>query len=108
MTANEYQRLALRTLNKRDHESMLVNGALGLCGESGEVADLIKKHKFQGHPLAREKLIEELGDVAWYLAIMARALGCDLDDLLQGNVDKLRRRYPDGFAVDKSVHRDEE
>lgn len=107
MTANEYQREALRTASGMNYEDlgMLINGALGLCGESGEVADMLKKAQFQGHQLDREHLAKELGDVAWYLAVTAKALGYDLDTVLQMNVDKLRARYPQGFDADKSQHR---
>ena len=69
------------------------------------VIDIVKKHISQGHELKREKLIEELGDVAWYLAETAYALGVDLESVLQGNIDKLKKRYPDGFSVEKSVNR---
>lgn len=107
MTANEYQKEALRTASGMNYEGlgMLINGALGLCGESGEVADMLKKTQFQGHQLDREHMAKELGDIAWYLAITAQALGYDLDTVLQMNIDKLRARYPQGFDADKSQHR---
>lgn len=66
----------------------------------------MKKCLFQGHGLDKEHLAEELGDVAWYLAVSAHAIGMDLESILQGNVDKLRRRYPDGFSTERSVNRD--
>lgn len=107
MTINEYQKYALTTMNKENTGvKMLTNGVMGLCGEAGECCDIVKKHLFQGHELNREKLIDELGDVAWYIAITAEALGVPLEDVLQGNVDKLKRRYPEGFSVDKSVNRE--
>ena len=69
MTINEYQKLALRTANPAmSRQEMLINGVMGLCGESGEVIDIVKKHLAQGHELDREHLAQELGDVAWYLA----------------------------------------
>lgn len=108
MTGNEYQKAALRTANMDYSEyGMIMNGALGLCGEAGEVADLIKKATFQGHNLDTEHIAEELGDVAWYLAITASAIGKNLDEIFSANVDKLRRRYPEGFDADRSVHREE-
>ena len=107
MTINEYQSLAMRTLNpsleKRD---VLINGVMGLCGEAGEAIDLVKKHLHQGHALDREGLIRELGDVAWYLAETAHALDVDLDTVLQMNIDKLRRRYPEGFDAERSTNRE--
>ena len=84
---------------------MLRNAVYGLNGESGEVIDLLKKHEFQGHDLDRDKLIDEAGDVAWYLALLASALGVSLEEIMQKNVDKLKKRYPDGFDKDKSINR---
>ena len=108
MNANEYQALALVTCNKTlEPEQLLTNGVMGLCGEAGECCDLVKKHLFQGHALDREKLIDELGDVAWYLAVTSRALGADLDEVLTHNVEKLRKRYPEGFDPERSIHRAE-
>lgn len=108
MTGNEYQKLAMTTLNKEIPESeLLINAILGLSGETGEVADLIKKHKFQGHDLDEQKLIDELGDIAWYLAEAATALKVDLDTILERNIEKLKRRFPQGFDKEKSIHRDE-
>lgn len=106
MTANDYQRMAMRTAG--DYASdfdMMRNAVYGLNGESGEVIDLLKKHEFQGHDLDRDKLIDEAGDVAWYLALLASALGVSLEEIMQKNVDKLKKRYPDGFDKDKSINR---
>lgn len=106
MTVNEYQKLAMATLNpalsKRD---VLINGVMGLCGEAGEAIDLVKKHLAQGHPLNREALLKELGDVAWYLAETAYALDADLDSVLAGNIEKLKNRYPEGFDSRRSQTR---
>ena len=108
MTINEYQTLAMRTLNPElSKKDVLINGVMGLCGESGEAIDLVKKHLAQGHDLDREALIKELGDVAWYLAETAYALDVPLEDVLQRNIDKLKARYPQGFEAEKSVHRAE-
>lgn len=107
MTINEYQKLALRTSNHQTTFDLLVNGALGLCGEAGEVVDLIKKHCFQGHELDVSKLIIELGDVCWYIAILAKALNADLETIMICNIEKLKKRYPDGFTVENSIYRPE-
>ena len=108
MTINEYQTAALRTAqtDKFLASDLLLNSALGLCGESGEVADLVKKHRFQGHDLDFEHIAKELGDIAWYLAVGAYSIGYDLETILQMNVDKLKARYPDGFSADRSLRRD--
>ena len=106
MTINEYQKQAMRTLNPElDKKDVLINGVMGLYGESGEVIDIVKKHLAQGHSLDREKMIKELGDVAWYLAETAYALDVDLETVLQKNLDKLRARYPEGFDADRSINR---
>lgn len=107
MTPNEYQREALRTAAGLDPQSLMLNGVLGLCGESGECADMVKKHLFQGHGLDEVHLAKELGDCAWYLAVAAHAIGDDLETIFQMNVDKLRKRYPDGFSAERSQHREE-
>lgn len=108
MTANEYQKLAMTTLNTGlSKKDVLINGVMGLCGESGEAIDVVKKHLAQGHELDREGLIKELGDIAWYLAETAFALDVDLETVLQRNIDKLKKRYPQGFDREKSVHRTE-
>ena len=106
MKANEYQKLAMTTLNPAlDKKDVLINSVMGLCGESGEAIDIVKKWLMQGHELDREHLIKELGDVAWYLAEAATALDVPLETVLQGNLDKLRQRFPNGFDTEASVHR---
>lgn len=87
--------------------AMLLNGLIGLNGESGECIDIYKKHLFQDHELDKDHLAKELGDVAWYLAVSASALGYDLEDIFRMNVEKLRARYPDGFDPELSKHRKE-
>lgn len=87
------------------HAGRLINGLMGLNGEAGEAIDILKKHLFQGHDLDRVHLAKELGDVAWYLAVTADALGYSLEEILEMNVAKLRERYPDGFDSDRSVYR---
>jgi len=108
MELDEYQQLALRTAGHRENtEQVLLYTALGLTGESGEVAEMIKKTFFHHHPLDREALAKELGDVLWYLAVMADALGKSLDDIARQNIDKLRQRYPEGFSAARSLNRAE-
>ena len=109
MTINEYQTAALRTAqtDKLLASDLLLNSALGLCGESGEVADIVKKFRFQGHDLDFDHIAKELGDVAWYLAVGAYAIGFDLESIFRMNKEKLEARYPDGFSADRSLHRAE-
>ena len=95
MTVNEYQRLAMSTLNPAlDRKEVLINSVMGLCGESGEAIDIVKKWLAQGHALDKERLTKELGDVAWYLAEAATARDIPLEDIFQRNLDKLKKRYP--------------
>lgn len=107
MTINEYQKLAMTTLNPDLNErDVLINGVMGLCGEAGEAIDLVKKHLAQGHDLDKEHLAKELGDVAWYLAETATAIGYPLEEIFQMNLEKLRKRYPEGFCAVDSLHRE--
>lgn len=108
MRINEYQEAAMATLNPAlDKKDVLINSVMGLCGESGEAIDIVKKWLMQGHELDKDYLIKELGDVAWYLAEAATALDVPLETVLQGNLDKLRQRFPNGFETEASVHRKE-
>lgn len=106
MHADDYQKMALRTASQKSNEDMILNGALGLNGESGEVADHIKKVRFQGHEMDKTHLADELGDILWYIAIMSEGLGYTLSEVMKMNVEKLKKRYPDGFEIEKSIHRD--
>jgi NTP pyrophosphatase (non-canonical NTP hydrolase) len=109
MTGKEYQQLAMVTLNPQlSRKDVLINAVMGLCGESGEAIDIVKKHLHQGHALDQEKLMKELGDIAWYLAEAAYALGTDLDSIFEGNIAKLKARYPEGFDTARSIGRNEE
>ena len=106
MNVNEYQELAMATLNPDlSKKDALINSVMGLCGESGEAIDIVKKWLAQGHELDRERLKKELGDIAWYLAEAATALDLPLEDILQSNIEKLKKRYPNGFEVKRSLVR---
>ena len=108
MTINDYQKLAMTTLNPAlSEKDVLINGVMGLCGESGEAIDIVKKWLAQGHELDKEKLAKELGDICWYVAETATALGLSLEDIMEANIEKLRNRYPEGFDTQRSVNRQE-
>lgn len=119
MTINGYQQLALMTESTYGYmqygptcqeytdERRLLQGLMGLNGEAGEAIDIMKKYMFHGHKLDKNHLAKELGDVAWYLALSVDALGFTLEEVLEMNIEKLRRRYPDGFSVEKSKNRAE-
>ena len=106
LTANEYQKQAMTTLNRAlSKKDILINGVMGLCGEAGEAIDLVKKHLHQSHELDRQALKKELGDIAWYLAETAYALEIPLEEILTANLEKLKARYPDGFDTERSLKR---
>lgn len=128
MEINEYQKLALRTEAPKTNPKLraffmsrgleydpdeihqiarLLEGLMGIAGEGGEVSDILKKVLFQGHVLDREHMALELGDVAWYLALAADALGYDLETILRMNIEKLQKRYPNGFEKGRSISREE-
>lgn len=133
MQGNEYQKLAMRTNDKKAHHRLcteltgklpispltennakcsnindiagLLNGVLGLTGEAGEVSDLVKKGIFHEKGIDLEHLKKECGDVMWYIAMICEACGFNLDDVMQTNIDKLIARYPDGFDSYRANHR---
>lgn len=132
MTVNEYQKLALRTEAPKDFYKAseavlkafamlgaisnsqkdlsvirLMEGLMGLNGEAGEALDILKKILFQGHGIDRKHIALELGDIAWYLALSADAIGYDLETIMSMNIEKLKARYPNGFETERSVNREE-
>ena len=123
MTGSKYQTLAMRTndgeatkrlrfLISKDENIIvdfggLINGCLGLAGESGEILDMIKKWVFHENELDKKHLKKEIGDVMWYVAMICESVGFDLDDVMQTNVDKLKARYPEVFDTYLANHRKE-
>jgi NTP pyrophosphatase (non-canonical NTP hydrolase) len=108
MDLNRYQELANRSAGAGgEGEQRLIVSALGLAGEAGEFANLVKKMTAHGHPFDPESLKDELGDVLWYLAEAATAVGLEFNEIAWQNVNKLIERYPDGFSEEKSLHRKE-
>lgn len=105
--ANEYQEMAMRTCSITDDEvEMLFHAVFGLNSEAGEVAGILQK-RYQGHKVDREHLLKELGDCCWMIAEACTALNATLEEVMQGNIDKLRARYPEGFSAERSLHRQE-
>lgn len=106
LTLEQYHELAFRTAREKEPgDRALMVAALGLAGESGEFAEIVKKHLFHDHPLDRDKAIKEVGDVLWYVSQACTALGVSLEEVGQMNIDKLRKRYPEGFTPERSIHR---
>ena len=107
MKPDVYQSLAMRTCRHTPRsQQCLIEGALGLNGEAGEVAEVVKKAVFGGHPMDKEKLAIELGDVLWYVAETAYGLGISLEEIMVMNIKKLEARYPAGeFRTKDSLAR---
>ena len=108
MTGREYQELAARTINKDLTLIGQRNHALyGLAAEVGEILSLYQK-ELQGHGMpTREHLIKEIGDAEWMLAELMTSQGISFDEVLETNIDKLKKRYPEGFSTERSLHRAE-
>lgn len=93
------------SVNSLDYPIALSVSGLGLAGESGEVADIIKKHVGHGHVLDEQSLKKELGDVLWYISNICTLLDISLEDIALANIEKLRNRYPNGFSTENSINR---
>lgn len=105
MDANEYQRLAARTINLSLKDWQIELHALhGMSGEIGEIHGIYQK-SYQGHTPDEQHLMKELGDALWFIAEYCTVKGWSLSDVMQMNIDKLIARYPDGFDSDRSKHR---
>jgi len=78
---------------------------MGLAGETGEIIDYLKKVGFQGHLLDKAKLQTEMGDLMWYFAMLCDYFNIKFDDILNTNINKLRKRYPNGFETNRSINR---
>ena len=111
MNEYQYQKNAARTLIKEPrewpngHEMMMVWCALGLTGEAGEVADIVKKGALHRHGIDDAALFEELGDVLWYVSSLCTLKDWDIAAVMDANIDKLKRRYPNGWTAKDSVRR---
>jgi len=103
-----YQREAKRTAASTSTGEALCATGLGVAGEAGEVADYIKKVLLHGHELDKDKLVGELGDVLWYIALGASTIGIELHEVDARNIEKLRKRYPNGFSTEASINRSPE
>lgn len=123
MTGNEYQKLAMRTNDKKASVRLyemfqfhdwfgedlggILDGCLGLSGEVGELNDMVKKWIFHEADIDMTHLKKELGDVLWYVAMVCESCGWTLEDVMQVNIEKLQNRYPEGFDPHRSAHREE-
>jgi NTP pyrophosphatase (non-canonical NTP hydrolase) len=105
MKLNDYQELSKRTMPKADIKKVSANYAMGLSGEAGEVTDLLKKWIFHKHDLDRMELKKELGDVLHYVAGLCTLHHFTLEEVATHNIEKLMKRYPSGFDIEKSINR---
>lgn len=105
MTFDEYQALARRTQNpalKKDET--LLHALFGMCSEVGEIQSMWQ-HVYQGEEVDGNRLNKEIGDVLWFIAELCDAVGVNMSDVAQLNIDKLKKRYPEGFDAERSVNR---
>ena len=105
MDISEYQEATKRTCSLTEQAEMLKLALIGMQGELGEIADPIKKYLWHGHNLDHASIQGEVGDIFWYLATLCNALDISLEDALRENIEKLYKRYPDGFSSERSIHR---
>jgi NTP pyrophosphatase (non-canonical NTP hydrolase) len=105
MDISEYQQAVRRTCAATEQKDMLCLALVGLAGELGEIAEPVKKALWSGHNLDLPHLQEEVGDLMWYLGLLCSALGISLGQAMNDNIEKLRKRYPDGFSAERSQQR---
>ena len=105
MYSYDYQRLAMRTCQSTDKKEMLFHAVFGLTSEAGEVSGIMQK-VYQGHEFDKEHMKKELGDCLWMIAEACEALDMTMDEVMEVNIEKLRKRYPDGFEADRSLNRE--
>lgn len=95
-----FQREARRSLrDDLPYEATCSNMCMGLAGEVGEVIDIMKKHIYQGKELDITDVIEEVGDVLWYIANFCNVNNITMDECMESNIKKLRKRFPNGFTT---------
>jgi NTP pyrophosphatase (non-canonical NTP hydrolase) len=102
MNLTDYQRKAIQTKKPWDNKALeIADCGLGLTGEAGEVADMLKKHISGSKPFDAEglwKLKHEIGDIMWYIAALCDAFDFDMGDIAEKNIEKLRKRHGDKFS----------
>ena len=108
--ADIYQLDVLKYAPDYQHYKLnVLYAAIGMCGEAGEVSELVKKYEYHGHAIDTEHLARELGDVLWYVSYMADLFGYSLGKIMAMNQEKLAKRYPDGkFDEERSRNRKED
>lgn len=107
MTFHDFQELSKRTIPNESRKNVLSNYSMGIAGEAGEVVDLFKKHLHHGHTLDELEVLNEIGDVLHYAAGLATIINWPLESAARMNIDKLEKRYPNGFSKEDSINRSE-
>jgi NTP pyrophosphatase (non-canonical NTP hydrolase) len=113
MTPNEYQQEAQRTALKSYRKlgsiapglQQLIHAHFGMSSETGEIGDALKKHLIYCQPLDVENLVEECGDLLWYISMMLTAADVTFEECMKGNIEKLRIRYPEKFTEELAKER---
>ena len=106
MEIKEFQKLSIRTLNNSlSEKEQLANMVIGASCEFSEAGDSIKKYLFQGHELDKKHIEEELGDTMFYICNLATLLNISMENVLEQNVEKLNKRYKNGFSYKASIDR---
>ncbi len=116
MNSKSYIKDAIKTesdnfqaMNERlndDGLKRLLHAGIGLSTEAGEFLDALKKHIFYGKELDKVNLAEEMGDLFWYMAIVADELGFEFEEVMERNITKLKARYGEKFSEEKAENRD--
>ena len=105
MELNEYQRLALQTVNpKLNRMEMKLHALHEISAEVGEIHSIFQK-AYQGHPVNTEDLKLEIGDLMWGICELCNVFGFTLEGVANANINKLRNRYPEGFSESRSINR---
>ena len=101
-----FQEEALRSMRSDlPYEAICSNMCMGLAGETGETVDIFKKHIYQGKMLDINDVIEEIGDILWYIANLCNVNKITMKECMESNVEKLRKRYPNGFSIKDALER---
>lgn len=98
MELRDYQFLANRTAKDLGFRDGLIHAALGVTGEAGEFADAVKRVAIYDGVPNRANMVEELGDLLWYIAYACEVLGEPLEIVARDNIEKLKKRYPEAYS----------
>ena len=105
MNFKDFQQKSTRTMPEVNDELTISNYCMGLAGETGEVVDYLKKVLFHGHTFDRQVIEKELGDALHYLSGIATLLDISMEEVASKNLEKLKKRYPEGFSKEASKNR---